>query len=172
MKLLATTRLFLRTARLADAGLYLALVNDPDFVTYVGERGIRCLRAARDALRDGPLRMQAELGHSIYVVERRDGVALGMCGLIRRDGLDGVDIGYAFLPQARGQGYAHEAAAAVVEYARNGLGLPELLAVVDPKNHSSISLLQKIGLRFDKMVHLSPHHSAVHVYLISFDGNS
>lgn len=172
MKVLATTRLILRTARLNDAALYLALVNDADFVTYVGERGIHSLRAARTALRDGPLRMQAELGHSIYVVERRDGVALGMCGLIRRDGLDGVDIGYAFLPQARGQGYAHEAATAVVEYARNGLGLAELLAVVDPKNHKSVSVLQKIGLSFARIVHLSPQQSAVHLYCINFDCRS
>jgi RimJ/RimL family protein N-acetyltransferase len=168
VNVLATPRLMLRTARLGDAALFLALVTDPDFIAYVGDRGIESLRAARTALRDGPIRMQAELGHSVYVVERRDGVALGMCGLIRRDGLDGVDIGYAFLPAARGQGYAREAAQAVVDYAKDGLGLPRLLAVVDPKNHKSVSLLQNIGLQFDKIVHLFPHDPAVHLYVIAF----
>ncbi len=169
MKVLATPRLLLRTAQLGDASLYLALMNDPDFIAYVGDRGIRTLRAAREALREGPVRMQAERGHSIYVVVRRaDRVALGMSGLIRRDGLDGVDIGYAFLPAYRGQGYALEAALALVNYAKDGLGLPRLLAIVDPKNHSSVSLLQKIGLQFDKIMRLTPHDTDVHLYAISF----
>lgn len=171
MNVLATPRLLLRTARLGDADLYLALINDPDFIVYVGDRGIHTRQAARAALRDGPLRMQAERGHSIYVVQRRaDGAAIGMSGLIRRDGLDGVDIGYAFLPAYRGQGYALEAAQALVTYARDGLGLPQLLAIVDPKNHSSVSLLQKIGLRFVKIIRLTPHDTDLHLYAVAFDG--
>lgn len=170
MRVLATPRLVLRTARLGDAALYLALINDPDFIAYVGDRGIRTLDGARQALRDGPLRMQAELGHSTYVVQRRDGVAIGMSGLIRRVGLDGVDIGYALLPAYRGHGYALEAAQGLVEYAKNGLGLPRLLAIVDPENHTSVSLLQKIRLHFVKIMRLSPHDTDVHLYAIEFEG--
>lgn len=170
MNVLRTARLVLRTAQLRDAPLFLALVNDPDFIAYVGDRGIRTQRAARTALRDGPIRMQAELGHSVYVVERGDGVALGMCGLIRRDGLDGVDLGYAFLPEARGHGYAREAAEAVVAYARDGLGLDRLLAIVDAQNHTSVSLLQKVGFRFETIIYLAANDPAVRLYVVDFPG--
>jgi RimJ/RimL family protein N-acetyltransferase len=100
--------------------------------------------------------MQSSRGHSIWLVVRKDsGVAVGMCGLIKRDALDDVDLGYAILPPYFGQGYAHEAAAASVAYARETVGLRRLVAITSPGNAASAALLEKIGMRFDRLVYLS-----------------
>lgn len=165
MKILETPRLVLRTIDAADAPFYLELVNDPDFVAHIGDRGIRTLDQARAHIENGPVRMQATLGHAIWLVARKEsGTAIGMCGLIKRDTLPGVDLGYAFLPAWRGQGHAFEAARAVVEYARDTLGLARLLAITSPHNTASGALLEKIGLRFDKIVHLTPEDPGTRLY--------
>lgn len=164
--ILETARLRLRTVALDDAAFYLGLVNDPAFITNIGDRGIRTLDAARDALASGPMLMYATLGHSLLIVERaHDGVALGMCGLIKRDTLEDVDIGYAMLPAHRGQGYCGEAAAAVYAYARDTLRLRRLVAICAPANSGSNALLRKIGLRFDRLIQLTPEDSGTNLYV-------
>ena len=93
-QILATPRLRLRTAHPDDADFYLALVNDPGFLEHIGDRGIRTREDALQALLDGPIAMQETHGHSLYVVELKgSGTLIGMCGLIKRETLDGVDIG-------------------------------------------------------------------------------
>lgn len=164
MQILATHRLLVRTANLGDAPFYLELLNSRSFLQKLGDRGVRSLAQARLALGDGPILMQATRGHSIYMVTRHDGTPLGMCGLIRRDALDGIDLGYAFLPQWQGHGYAREAATAVLHYAHTTLALRRVFAIVSPGNERSISLLQKIGFEFVRMVHLSPSDSGTRLY--------
>jgi RimJ/RimL family protein N-acetyltransferase len=165
MNILATARLLIRTVEVADAPFYLALVNDPDFLAQIGDRGIRSLDAARAHIENGPMRMQAALGHAIWLVALKEsGVAIGMCGLIKRDTLPEVDLGYAFLPAWRGQGYALEAGRAVVQHARDALGLARLLAITAPANTASGALLEKLGLRFDKIVHLAPDDAGTRLY--------
>lgn len=164
-EVLRTERLRLRLARESDAAFYLALVNDPDFIVHIGDRGIRTLEAARAALRDGPLAMQAKHGHSLYLVELlADGTPIGLSGLVKRDGLEDIDIGYAFLPAHRGQGYAFEAAEAVREHAR-ALGAPRLAAITSPGNAASIALLLRLGLRFERVASITPGKPPVNVYL-------
>ena len=108
MDILETERLRLRTLALDDAPFYLEVVNDPAFIEYIGDRGIRTLDAARKAIAEGPVAMQAALGHSLCLVElKQDGAPIGMCGLIKRDTLPEVDIGYAFLPAVRWPGLCH-----------------------------------------------------------------
>jgi RimJ/RimL family protein N-acetyltransferase len=156
MKILETERLVLRTVEVEDAPFYLNLLNTPLFIAHIGDRGIRSLAAARDAISAGPVAMQAARGHSIYLVElKASGESIGMSGLIKRDTLSEVDIGYAFLPEHFGKGYAIEAALAVRDHAR-ALGLTTLVAITSPGNEASNALLRKIGMRFDKMVHLTP----------------
>lgn len=157
MLILKTERLALRTIETTDAPFYLNLVNTEQFITNIGDRGIRTLQAAREAIASGPMAMQATLGHSIYLVELKDsGVAIGMCGLIKRDTLDCVDLGYAFLPPYFGQGYGYEAAQAVVNHARGALGMQRLLAITSPANIASSGLLEKLGMRFEKLLYLKP----------------
>lgn len=170
MNILETERLLLRTVEVEDAPFYLNLVNDPAFIANIGDRGIRNLASARDAITNGPVKMQATLGHSIYLVQlKASGVAVGMSGLIKRDTLADVDIGYAFLPPYRGQGYALEAARAVVEYARTTMVLPRLVAITSPENNASNALLEKIGMRFDKMVYLTPEDTGTRLYRMTLD---
>lgn len=169
MKILETERLRLRTLDQNDAVFYLALVNTPGFIKFIGDRGIRTVEAAAQAIADGPMAMQATLGHSIYLVERKDsGEPLGMSGLIKRDTLEHVDIGYAFFPEHCGKGYAFEAAQAVLEHARRDVKLTRLLAITSPGNVASIGLLEKLGLRLEKVVHLTPEDPGTNLYSIVF----
>jgi RimJ/RimL family protein N-acetyltransferase len=166
LDILATARLRLRSATLDDAAFYCALLNDPAFIEHIGDRGIRTLEDARQSLRDGPIAMQALRGHSLYVVELREGGApIGMCGLIRRETLDAVDIGYAFLPDWRGQGYALEAAQGVLAYAPT-LGLRRVLAIASPNNIASNRLLLKLGMQFEHFMHLTPEDAGTNLYSI------
>jgi RimJ/RimL family protein N-acetyltransferase len=156
MMVLETERLVLRTLEGDDALFYLELVNSPDFIANIGDRGLRTLEAAREAIEQGPMAMQQARGHSIYLVQRKDnGRAVGMSGLIKRDTLDDVDLGYAFLPEASGHGYASEAALAVVDYARHTIGLKRLVAITTPGNAASERVLAKVGMAFVKMVYLT-----------------
>jgi RimJ/RimL family protein N-acetyltransferase len=156
MRVLDTERLSLRTLTPDDAAFYLEVINVPAFHEFIGDRGIRTLDAACKAIADGPMAMQAALGHSLCLVQlKADGTPIGMCGLIKRDTLPEVDIGYAFLPQFGGQGYATEAAAGVLAYAA-GLGIRRVLAITSPGNYASNAVLRKIGMRFEEMVHLTP----------------
>ncbi len=166
--ILDTARLRLRTLAPDDAAVYLKVVNVPAFIEFIGDRGIRSLDAARKAIADGPVAMQRTLGHSLYLVERKDtGAAIGMCGLIKRDSLPDVDIGYAYLPEYGGMGYATEAAAGVLAYAAS-IGLRRLLAITSPGNDASNAVLKKIGMRFDKMVYLSPEDPGTLLYCYDF----
>lgn len=172
MDILATPRLRLRTAVPEDHGFYLALVNDPAFIEHIGDRGIRTLEEARQSLIDGPIAMQALRGHSLYVVELLEsGAPIGMCGLIKRDTLDGVDIGYAYLPGYRGQGYAYEAGLAVLNHART-LGLARVLAIVSPANIASNRLLLKMGMRFEEFLHLTSDGPGTNLYSIDLGGHA
>lgn len=177
MHILATERLNLRTVDAGDAAFYLALLNDPAFVEQLGDRGLRTLDDACVALLDGPVAMQEERGHSLYVVELKDalkdeskagGTPIGMCGLIKRASLDGVDLGYAFLPAWRGQGYAYEAGAGVLALAPS-LGLRRVLAITSPNNIASNYLLRKLGMRFERFVHLAPDDAGTNLYSIELD---
>jgi RimJ/RimL family protein N-acetyltransferase len=153
MRVLETERLALRWLEAADAPFVLALVNDPDWLRYIGDRGIRSIEAARDYIVGGPREMYARLGFGLYLVELRGtDTALGICGLIKRDWLEDVDLGFAFLARFRGNGYACEAAAATLDYAECALGLTRIAAIVSPGNRASRRLLARVGLQFERMV--------------------
>jgi RimJ/RimL family protein N-acetyltransferase len=170
MDILETERLRLRTVTADDAPFYLELVNDPAFIEHIGDRGIRTLDEARRSLLDGPGAMQEQRGHSLYVVELREGsVAIGMCGLIKRDTLADIDIGYAFLPQHRGRGYAYESARAVLDYAPS-LGITRVAAIASPNNIASNQLLLKLGMRFLHFTHLVPGDTGSNLYLADLHG--
>lgn len=169
MLILQTERLNLRTVGLDDAPFYLGLLNEPSWIQNIGDRGVRTLEQARQAIADGPVAMQAQRGHSLYLVElKATGAPTGLCGLIKRDALVDVDIGYAFLPQYWGQGYAHEAALAVMQYARDTVGLTRLAAITSPENGSSNRLLRKLGFRFEKLTRFEPNGEDSNLYGFDF----
>lgn len=169
MNILDTPRLCLRTIEADDAPFYLALINDPSWIRNIGDKGIRTLQAARAAIVEGPCAMQQRLGFSLYLIVRRsDQAPLGLCGLIKRDALPDVDIGYAIAPPYWGQGYAYEAAQAVMAYAHDALGLQRLLGITAPENIGSNRLLRKLGLHFDKFIHLVPGDKGSNLYSHDF----
>lgn len=166
--LFETARLRMRLVTEADAPFYLDLVNQPSFYRFIGDRGIRTLDAAREAIVAGPVAMQALHGFSLYLaVDKASGAPAGLCGLIRRDTLPGVDIGYAFLPAFWGTGLASEAVAATLEHARTAIGLARLLAITSPDNVASIRVLEKLGFAFERLAHLSPDDTGTNIYALN-----
>ena len=150
MLILETDRLRLRwfTDSDTDADFLRALLNDPGWLANIGERNVRTRRQARAWIETRHTAVYGRLGFGFWAVERKsDGALMGMCGLIKRDTLMEVDVGYALMPAFRGRGYAHEAAAACVRYAQEVLGLPEVWGITGPDNAPSAGVLQRIGLK-------------------------
>jgi RimJ/RimL family protein N-acetyltransferase len=152
MKILETSRLLLRHVVDTDAAFILEMLNQPSFIQFIGDRGVRDLNAARDYIETRFTKSYADHGFGMFMVElKEDGTPLGICGLVSRDTLPAPDIGFAFLPQHWSKGYAYESADAVMKYARADLGIGTILAITTKDNESSGRLLEKIGLRFDKL---------------------
>jgi ribosomal-protein-alanine N-acetyltransferase len=155
-QVLETERLVLRFFDFDDSEFIVRLLNEPSFIEHIGDKGVRSLKDARQYLLKGPLDSYERFGYGLNMVELKEsGESIGMCGLVRRDNLDDADIGYAFLEQYWSRGYARESAGAVLNHARNTLGLDRIVAIVTPGNHSSIRLLEKIGLTFECMIRLN-----------------
>jgi [ribosomal protein S5]-alanine N-acetyltransferase len=163
MTVIETDRLVLRHLTVDDAPFMLRLLNDPGFLEYIGDKGVRTLEDARQHILTGPMDMYARYGHGLYLVERRNGTPIGTCGLLKRDTLEHVDIGYAFMPDYRGQGYALEAATGVMAYARQTLHLERIVAIVSKHNHASVALLMKIGFEYERVVTL-PNGDQVNLF--------
>ena len=170
MKILETERLVLRQVSIEDAETILTLLNEPSFIRNIGDREVRTLDDARKYILDRLVASYEKYGFGMYLVEVKEtGAPAGLCGLVRRDGLEDVDIGYALLSQYWSKGYATESAVAVKEYAKNTIGLRRLVAITDPRNHGSIRVLQKIGLVFEKMVRLSEDDIELKLYAADFN---
>ena len=154
MNVLETARLTLRHLSPGDAEFILELLNDPSFVQNIGDRGVRTTADAVcyiEKIVDGYQR----LGFGLYLVALTGpGTPLGICGLVKRESLEDVDVGFAFLPRFWSKGYAFESASAVMVHAREALGIRRVVAVVSPDNEGSIRLLEKLGLRFERMVRM------------------
>ncbi len=146
--ILETERLLLRQFDLNDTAFIIQLLNSPGWLEYIGDRNVRTEDQAKNFLLNGPFKSYRENGFGSSLVELKEGnIPIGMCGLIKREHLDSPDIGFAFLPEYVGKGYAFEIAEAMMNYAKNELKLPNILAIVLPNNTSSIKLLEKIGLK-------------------------
>lgn len=155
MKILETERLILRRLTIDDADFILELLNEPAFIRNIGDRGVRNADDAQLYILSGPVASYGKYGFGLFGVERKEsGEPIGICGLLKRDSLDDVDIGFAFLERFRGKGFATESAAAVMEYGRSTLGIRRIVAITSPDNEESIRVLSKIGLRFEKMIRM------------------
>ena len=143
----------LRIFNLDDAAFVLALLNEPGWIQYIGDRGVRNIADAQSWIQQGPLASQAKSGFSFYVVTLREsGLAIGICGLIKRDKLKHIDLGYAFLSAYNGYGYALEAATATMQYAHQTLQIQQLAAITLPDNHASNRLLGKLGFALEQVL--------------------
>ena len=147
-----TARLRLRELASSDAAFVVELLNDPDFLTHVGDRGVRTIEDARRYIASGPGASYVRYGFGLYVVElKAPAVAAGLCGLLRRDTHPDVEIGFALLPRFRRRGYTLEAARAVMQLALGPLGLTRIVALAAPANLASIRILEALGLAFERV---------------------
>jgi [ribosomal protein S5]-alanine N-acetyltransferase len=159
------TRLKLRTFIIDDAEFILRLLNDSDFLQFIGDKGVRNLEDARNYLINGPIASYQRNGFGLYLVElKQTKTPIGMCGILKRDALEHVDLGFAFMPDFRRQGYGFEAANAVLSYARNDLKLRDILAITNPDNVGSIKLLERLGFIFEQTMTLSEDASEVKLF--------
>ncbi|HEY9629337.1 MAG TPA: GNAT family N-acetyltransferase [Coleofasciculaceae cyanobacterium] len=165
MKVIETERLVLRRLSVEDGLFILELLNDPSWLRFIGDKGVRTLDDAHAYIVNGPLEMYAHLGFGLYLTELKNNqTPIGLCGLLKRDSLEEVDIGFAFLPAFRGQGYAYEAASAVMEYGRTVLGLEQIVAIASMDNESSAKLLAKIGFKFKKIIKLADDGEPIRLF--------
>lgn len=156
MIVLETERLVLRRVTTDDAPFILELLNEPSFLEFIGDKGVRTLEDARNYILTGPMASYERFGFGLYLVLRKPGdTPLGMCGLLKRDTLPDVDVGYALRPGFWGQGYAFEAASAVLAHGREAFGLRRIVAITSPGNASSKALLEKLGLRYEQSLTLA-----------------
>jgi len=163
--LFETQRMRLRPVTVDDAELMLAIWNDPAFIRNVSDRGIRTVEQAREAIEGGAQKLFQDYGYGPYCMSlKTDGTMIGICGLFKRENLENPDIGFSVLPDYCGEGYAGEAAVAVVDYARNELGLDVLTAIVSPTNAPSIGLIEKLGLTFEQMITMPGDDDAICLY--------
>ena len=166
---LTTQRLNLRRLSPDDAEFILELLNDAAFLRFIGDKAVRSADDARQYILDGPVASYQRNGFGLWLVElKRTGVPVGMCGLLKRESLPDVDIGFAFLPAYRSQGYAFESSSAVLDYARKEFGLRRIVAITNPDNAGSIRVLEKIGMRFERRITVS--EGAPEVQLLATEG--
>jgi RimJ/RimL family protein N-acetyltransferase len=165
LTVIETERLVLRRLAVDDAEFIVELLNQPSFLRYIGDKEVRNNADAVRYIQAGPLASYERFGFGLYLVELKEtGVPIGICGLLKRDSLPDVDVGFAFLPSYWSQGYAYEAAAAVMTYGRDVLGLRRIVAITSPDNDGSIRLLEKLGLRFERLIKLSADQSEVRLF--------
>ena len=157
MSVYDTERLNLRRLGTDDEAFMLELVNDPDWLRYIGDRGVRDIADARRYISDNIMAMYSRYGFGLFMVElKQGGVPIGICGLVKRETLDDVDIGFAFLPAYRNNGYAREAARATMAYATEVLHLSRVVAITTPDNTRSIALLKELGFAFERPIQSMP----------------
>jgi RimJ/RimL family protein N-acetyltransferase len=162
---LETERLVLRRLTTDDAPFVLELLNDPAFLRYIGDKGVRTHADACRYIETGPMASYERHGFGLLRVELKDGgEPIGMCGLLKRDYLADVDIGFALLPAHRSKGYTLEAASAVLAHATGALGLERVLAITSPDNVASVGLLERLGFRFERMARPAESEPAVKVF--------
>jgi len=150
-----TERLLIKHFTLDDTSFIIKLLNEPSFTKNIADKGVRTTEDAIKYLQDGPMASYANFGFGLSMIERKDSsTPIGMCGLIKRDELNDVDIGYALLTEYAGKGYAREAAVAVLKNGNEVHGLKRIIAVTSPDNESSIALLEKLGFEYESMVEL------------------
>jgi RimJ/RimL family protein N-acetyltransferase len=160
-----TPRLRIRELTVDDAAFILGLLNQPSFLENIGDKGVRDLEDARRFILDGPWARHRDCGYGQFMVELKDGGApIGVCGVLYRDTLNVSDVGCAFLPAYWRQGFAYEAATAVMEYGRSKLGIEKTVGLTSKDNLASIKLVEKMGMKFERIVMMSDNDPGTVLY--------
>jgi len=168
-KIFETERLILREFNLDDASFIVELLNSPNWKKYIGDKNVNSLDDAAKYIQNSLLKSYKENGFGLSRVELRgEGTPIGMCGLIKRETLDGIDISFAFLPEYARKGYGFESAVAMLEYGKSVLKLKRMAAITVGYNLASIGLLKKLGLKFEKMIMIPNDDEELMLFGIDF----
>ena len=168
--IIETERLRLREFNSTDGELIFELLNSQGWLKYIGSRSIATIEDAVNYIETKLQKGYRESGFGFYLVElKATGVKTGMCGLVKREGLDDVDIGFALLPQYENKGYAYESSMAVIQYAKNKLKINKLAAITMPSNLTSVKLLEKLGMKFDKKISLPGDPEELFLYKMELE---
>jgi RimJ/RimL family protein N-acetyltransferase len=160
-----TKRLLLRKITIEDAAFVLRLVNEPSFVSNIGDKGLKNLNDAERFILKGYWTNQEHSGYGMFLVELKgEGDSIGGCGLLYRKVLDVTDIGFAFLPEYWNRGFAYEAAAAILKYGHTTLEIKKIVGLTSADNLGSIKLLKKLGMDFEKTVKMSDDDPETFLY--------
>lgn len=164
--LISSNRLHLSEFSLKDASFFFELVNDPDWIKYIGDRNIKTISDSESYLIDKIIPNYKQFGFGFYVVRLKESnLPIGMCGLIKRDWMSYVEIGYAFLNKHRGKGYAIEASIATKKYAKEEIGISKIAALTDVDNEKSGNLLNRLGLEFERLISYPGEQKKCKLYL-------
>jgi ribosomal-protein-alanine N-acetyltransferase len=160
-----TRHLLIRPFTLDDAAAYWPLLSLPEVLRYVGETPTTSLEEVRQILLAAPLKDYAQHGYGrMACIEKNSGRLVGFSGLKYLADLRDTDIGYRFLPECWGKGYATESAQALMAQGREEFGLARIIGLVDPANGASRRVLEKLGLLFERMLDPEDGHGAMHLY--------
>lgn len=169
MKIVETERLLLRHLTEEDAVFIVTLLNEPDWIKYIGDRGIRTVEAAKKYIEEGPISMYKEHGIGVYLIEtKEEGTPIGLCGLLHRDFLKDVDLGFALLSQYWGNGYAFEAARATLTYGAEILGQRRIVGFTSLDNEKSANLLQKLGMKDEGTIKYASTSEDIRLFAIEY----
>ena len=156
MNIIETERLLIRQLNIDDASFIFKLVNDPDCLKYIGDKGIHSVEDAKTYIKNGPMKSYKDFGFGLYLtLLKEENIPIGICGILKRDTLEHPDIGFAIMPEFRKKGYILEAGNAVLIHAKKDFGIKKVLAITQPDNKDSINTLKALKLKFEEMVHLS-----------------
>ncbi len=162
---LETERLIIAPLELSDAPFFLELVNDPDWIRYIGDRQVNTLEDAEAYLKNRILPSYSKFGFGFHkVCLKSNNLSIGITGIIHRENLDHPDIGFAFLPTGRNKGYAFESTKAIYDLAVEQLGIEPILAIANQDNESSHRLLNKLGLRRKKLIQLTDEDQQIYLF--------
>ncbi|CAG9607564.1 GNAT family N-acetyltransferase [Pseudoneobacillus rhizosphaerae] len=153
MTLIDTNRLVIRKITEQDFHFIFRLLNEPSWIKYIGDKGIKTETDAKNYIQTGPLQMYKDFGFGLFLVTlKENAVPIGLCGLIKRPSLENIDLGYAFLPEYTGKGYAFEATKAVIQYGKEQLSIDKIVAITTIDNLNSEKVLLKLGFSFDSLI--------------------
>lgn len=167
--IIETSRLILSELKTEDAAFILKLYNDPDFITYVGDKGIKSIQDAENFINTEPRQSYKDYKHGLYLVQLKDATSIGICGLLKRENLNFPDIGFAILPDHRKMGFIYEASKALIQDAKRRLHYKNILAITSPDNKATIKLLIKLGFIFKEMIKIDSNNKPTQLYTIQLD---
>ena len=153
--MLETERLYIRKLTTDDAPFFFELVNDDDWIRFIGDRNVKTISDAEDYIKNRIMASYEQSGFGFYLVlEKSSNAPLGISGFVKREQLEHADVGFAFLPIGRGKGYAYESTKALMDYGKKEFQFTTILAIANNDNKRSHLLLEKIGLKFKEHIQL------------------